>query len=91
MSGGSSALSFHLFVLLSGGFQFAGAGSMRNPEAGLYMLTRTQRSLERENPLQMGDSKWGLKVEQGEDLSWLNHMALVSLFQYRDRGVRKQS
>ena len=53
------------------------ARTITSMESPLYMLTRTQRSMDRENSRQMGDNKWGLKIEEEEDLSWLNHMALV--------------
>ena len=56
---------------------FSLAGTSTSMETPLYMFTRTQRSMDRENTRQMGDNKWGLKIEEGEDLSWLNHMALV--------------
>ena len=80
MPGGSSSPVFLPLVILSTGFQLARVVAMKEPEPAVYMLTRSQRSNERENPLQMADTKWGLKIDQGEDLSWLNHMALVSLF-----------
>merc|ERR1719347_457686 len=35
--------------------------------------------MEKENTMHMGDNKWGLRIQQGEDLSWLNHMALEGL------------
>merc|ERR1712098_199647 len=48
-------------------------------ESPFYMISRTQRNMEKENTMHMGDNKWGLRIQQGEDLSWLNHMALEGL------------